>query len=116
MENKTKNSKFTNLEPNVAAALSYVLTPFTGIYFFLVEKEDKYVRFHAFQSILFGVAAYMAWILATSLIMVLVGVLLVPIVSAATLILYVFLMWKAYNGEKFELPIIGKIAKEQSNK
>lgn len=111
-----KTSKYTNLEPNVAAALSYLITPLTGIAFFILEKDDKYVRFHAFQSILFGVVSYAAWVIATSLVVLVIGVVLVPVVSIVVFIYYALLMWKAYNGERYELPILGKIAKEQVNK
>ncbi len=112
----SKASKYTNLEPNIAAALSYIISPITGVIFFIVEKDDKFVRFHAFQSILFGVAAYIIWFITTSLMALLIGFALVPLVSIGMFILYALLMWKAYNNEMYELPVIGKIAKEQANK
>ncbi len=115
-EGAAKTSKYTNLEPNVAGALAYILTPFTGIAFYILEKDDKFVRFHAFQSILFGVASYATWVVATSLIVLLVGVLLVPIVSIVVFIYYALLMWKAFNNEMYELPVIGKIARNQVDK
>ena len=115
-EEKSKTSKYTNLEPNIAAALSYIISPFTGIVFFIVEKDDKFVRFHAFQSILFGIASYIIWFITTSLMALLVGFVLVPLVSIAMFIFYALLMWKAYNNEMYELPVLGKIAKEQANK
>lgn len=116
MEKETQNtkvSKYTNLEPNAAAALAYLLTPVTGVFFFLVEKEDKFVRFHAFQSILFGLAAFGAYFIALSLIVLIIGVLLVPVVTISSFIFYGLLMWKAYNGEDYELPVLGKMAKDQ---
>lgn len=116
MAEESKTSKTTNLESNVAAALSYIIPPFTGIVFYMVEKNDKFVRFHAFQSILFGVASYILWFIATSLMFVIIGFALVPILSIVLFIFYALLMWKAYNNEEYELPIIGKIAKEQVNK
>ena len=115
-ETKTNTSKYTNLEPNIAAALSYIISPFSGIAFLVMEKDDKFVRFHAFQSILFGIASYLIWFVTSALMAILIGVFLMPLVSIAMFILYAMLMWKAYNNEMFELPIIGKIAKEQANK
>lgn len=109
-------SKFTNLEPNVAAALSYVVTPFTGILFLVLEKEDKFVRFHAMQSVIFGVASYATWAIATSLVVVLIGILLVPAVSVAAFGMYLYLMWRAYNGDEYEMPVLGKFARDQINK
>lgn len=116
-ENKEKKtSKYTNMEPNVAAALSYLVTPFTGIAFFVIEKEDKFVRFHAFQSILFGIAAGIAMSIASALVVLLIGIILTPLVSIASLAIYLLLMYKAYSGEMYELPYLGAIAKKQVEK
>ena len=115
-EQKQKVSKYTNLEPNIASALAYIIAPLTGILFFILEKDDKFVRFHAFQSILFGFASYAAVVLASSMLVILIGALLIPLVSVVIFIYYALLMWKAYNGEMYEMPVLGKIAKEQANK
>ncbi len=115
-ENKKQVSKHTNLEPNIAGALSYILAPLTGVLFFILEKDDKFVRFHAFQSILFGAASYAAMVITSSMLVIFIGALLVPIVSVVIFIFYAMLMWRAYNGEIYELPVLGKIAKEQVNK
>lgn len=115
-EKSKKVSETTKLEPNIAAALSYLIPPFTGILFWVVEKEDKFVRFHAFQSILFGVASYLLWFISASLMALLVGFVLAPLVSVVLFIFYAMLMWKAYNHETYELPVLGKIAQEQVNK
>jgi uncharacterized membrane protein len=117
----------SGLEPNVAAALCYVLTWVTGIIFLLVEKDD-YVRFHAKQAIVFGVASTAVWIvlslifplfLAVVAFMPLIGGLIAGLLSALIwlvlglgfLVLWVILMVKAYRGQRFALPIIGEFAK-----
>lgn len=110
---KPVNSKPYDLEPNVEAALAYFLTPITGIIVFMLEKDNKFVRFHAFQSILFGVAAVAAWMISTFLTVILIGVLLMPLVSIAVFVLWLVLMWKAYNNEEYELPVLGKMARDQ---
>ena len=56
--NEKKYKKPYNLEPNVEAALSYLIPPLTGIPVFIMEKENKFVCFHAFQSILFGILIF----------------------------------------------------------
>ena len=101
------NQKSYNLEPNVAGALAYLLAPFTGILFLVIEKENKFVRFHAMQSILFGIAAFAITIISN---------ILAPLVSIASFVLWLFLMWKAYSNIEYELPVLGKIAREQVNK
>jgi uncharacterized membrane protein len=116
MEHSNNSAKPYNMEANIAAALSYLVAPLTGIIFFLIEKENRFVRFHAFQSILFGVAWFVAFFIASSLTVLLIGFILMPIVSIGGLILWLILMYKAYNNEEYELPYLGKIAKDQVNK
>ena len=105
-----------NFDPNVIAVFSYLLPPVTGIIFFLVEKKDKFVRFHAFQSILFGAALFVLWKVAQLLKIILIGHVLEPVVSIGGFVFWLLLMWKAYNKEKYELPYLGKMAKDQVNK
>jgi uncharacterized membrane protein len=105
-----------DLEPNVAGALAYFAPPFTGILFMLLESKDKFVKFHAFQSILFGTLVFAVILVSKILYVVLIGVLLVPLVYTAAFIVWLVLMWKAYNKEEYMLPYLGKIAKEQANK
>lgn len=112
-ETKKEDSPLSNLEPNVTAAFSYLLPPFTGIVFILLESRDKFVRFHAFQSILFGIAYVVIWKMVQLLWFTGLGFKLKPFVSVAGLGLWLMLLWKAYNKEEFELPYIGKIAKDQ---
>ena len=102
----------TGIQPNVAALLSYVLGVLTGIIFFIIEKENKFVRFHAMQSIIvFGGLFVLQLVLA---FIPVIGAILVPVISIGSLILWVVLMIKAYQGEKFKLPMIGGIAEKQA--
>ena len=102
----------TGIQPNVAALLSYVLGVITGIIFFIIEKENKFVRFHAMQSIItFGGLFVIQMVFA---FIPVIGAIIVPIISIASLILWVILMVKSYKGEKFKLPIIGDIAEKQA--
>jgi uncharacterized membrane protein len=105
-----------DLDPNVEAALSYLITPITGIVVFMLEKNNKFVRFHAMQSTMFGVAVFILWNISIALIPVLIGGILAPLLAIGFFILWLLLMWKAYNKEEWELPIIGKIAHDQVNK
>ena len=102
----------TGIQPNVAALLSYVLGVLTGIIFFIIEKENKFVRFHAMQSIItFGGLFVIQIVFA---FIPIVGAIIVPIISIASLILWVVLMIKSYQGEKFKLPIVGDMAEKQA--
>lgn len=102
-----------DIEPNVEAALSYIIAPLSGIFVFAMEKENKFVRFHAFQSILFGIAVVILISISKMLIFILLSFLLVPLISLAAFCIWLMLMWKAYNNEEYELPYLGRIAKDQ---
>jgi len=102
----------TGMQPNVAALLSYLLGFITGIVFYIIEKENKFVRFHAMQSIItFGALFVLQMVVA---FIPIIGWTLMPIVSIASLILWILLMIKAYQGETFKLPIAGDIAEKQA--
>jgi len=91
--------------PNLHAALAYALGAITGIIFLLIEKENDYIRFHAAQStIVFGIL----WIIGFIPGLNILSMLIWPI----TLILWVVLMYKAYQGERFTLPVIGDLAEK----
>ncbi len=126
MEAKDLGKTSTGIQANVAGLLSYVLGWITGLIFFLIEKENKFVRFHALQSIItFGGLSVLS--IAIS---VFVGIFaamgagfLVPILTLINallgilgLILWILLMIKAYQGEKFKLPIAGDIAEKNVEK
>jgi uncharacterized membrane protein len=99
----------TGLEENIAALLSYVLGWVTGLIFFLVEKDSKFVKFHAMQSmIVFIPLMILSWIF--SRVLWFIG----GIFGLASLILWIILMIKAYQGEKFKLPYIGDLAEKWS--
>ncbi|OGO05279.1 MAG: hypothetical protein A2Y91_01645, partial [Chloroflexi bacterium RBG_13_54_8] len=104
----------TGLEANVAGLLCYVLGWITGLIFFLLEKEDKLVRFHAMQSIVtFG--AFTAVFIVLSILewLPLVGVLflvLESLIGILAFVLWIVLMIKAYQGERYKLPWAGDFA------
>jgi uncharacterized membrane protein len=112
----------TGLSPNVAGALSYLLAPLTGILFFVIEKENQFVRFHAMQSIVFGVAWVVLWIALTILSGVLavipilgwlIGAVLWLAIGLGGFVAWVLLMYKAFQGQEWELPWIGQLARKQ---
>ena len=100
----------TGLEGNVAGLLCYVLLWVSGIIFLLIEPENRFVRFHAIQSIIvFGILnviqVVVSWIPWVNLI-------LGPIVGIITFILWIVLMVKAYQGTKYKLPWAGNLAEK----
>jgi len=104
----------TGLSSNLAGALAYLMGFITGIIFLLVEKEDKFVRFHAMQSIVVFGAVFIA---ATVInIIPILGQLISVFISLGSMVLWIMLMVKAYQGEEWEVPYLGKIAREQVQK
>jgi uncharacterized membrane protein len=102
----------TGLEENVAGLLCYVLGWITGLVFILIEKENKMVRFHALQSIIvFGAITVVSIILG---LIPLIGYILGIILSILALVLWILLMIKAYQGEKYKLVIAGDIAEKHA--
>jgi uncharacterized membrane protein len=98
------------LPVNTAAALCYVLGWVSGLVFLLAEKQNGKVRFHAMQSLLmFGGLTVISFV-------PIVGWLLSPFVMIVGFIVWLMSIYKAYNGEDFELPVVGKLSKKQLNK
>jgi len=103
----------TGLEENVAGLLSYLLGWITGIIFLILEKDNKFVRFHAMQSIVvFGILTIAQFILRWIPI---IGWILGILISILAFILWIILMVKAYQGEKYKLPWAGIFAEKQVN-
>ncbi len=112
MDNVKKTS--LGMEENIEAALSYFLGFVTGILFFVMEKESKFVKFHAMQSIAVFVALFVINMLLSIILgITVVGLLLLPLIYLLEFILWIVLMYKAYKGEKFKLPVVGDFAEKQ---
>jgi uncharacterized membrane protein len=114
------------LTPNVAGALAYLVGAITGILFLVIDpfKSDRFVRFHAFQSIFFNLAWIAFWIVWTIIGLTLSAVshglffiIQLPInllVTVGGFCLWIYLMYSAYQGKTFQIPIIGPIAAKQA--
>jgi uncharacterized membrane protein len=104
----------TGLDPNLAGLLCYLLSFVTGIVFLVIEKENRFVRFHAYQSLAVFGSLFLLSLIAGFIPVIgsLIGFLLGPV----WLILWILLMVKAYQGERFKLPVTGDWAEEQSAK
>jgi len=101
------------LAPNVAGALSYVLGFITGVIFLIISK-DKFVRFHAMQSIIVSV---LLWIVDYALGMFFYRWFYFSgFYSLAVLALFIFLIYQAYQNKLFKLPVLGDLAEKWSAK
>lgn len=109
----TEEKKVTALgiDENIEGALCYVLGFVTGIIFLILEKDNKFVKFHAMQSIIIFVLLFV--VIAILGIIPLFWVI-IPLIWIVELILWLLLMYKAYQKEMFKLPIVGDIAAKQA--
>jgi uncharacterized membrane protein len=111
---------------NVAGLLCYVFGLVTGVLFLVIEpyNKNKFVRFHAFQSIFFNVA-----VIALSIVFgIFSGIMLAAlpwsvwwlwhlvttVIWLAIMVVWVMLLMKAYQGKRWKLPIIGDLAEKQA--
>lgn len=97
----------TGLPKNTAAALSYVLGPLSGIIFLVLEK-DPYVRFHAAQSIVVLGALTVLWMVLPFTIIL---IPFTPLVFLVLFVLWLVLIYKAWQGEEWGVPVLGKYAR-----
>lgn len=96
------------LEENIAGLLCYALGWITGIVFLVLEKENKFVRFHAMQSIAtFLPLMVIVWVIG---LIPFIGWAISPLIGLLALILWLILMFKAYQGEMYKLPVVGDFA------
>lgn len=116
-------AKGSGLAPNIASLLCYICSPITGIIFLLIEKENDDVKFHAWQSVVFGVGYIVVIIalevlaaimgLAASVLGIIIG-FFVPLVMLAAFILWIVCMVKAYQGERWRIPVVGDFAAKKA--
>lgn len=111
----------TGLDANVAGALSYILGVLTGILFLVIDGHRPFVRFHAMQAITVTVGmivlSIVLMIVSAVLAVVpilgwLLGLLLSLGLSAGGLILWLYLMYRAWQGDEWEVPVVGKWARQ----
>ncbi|MBI1787676.1 MAG: hypothetical protein HYR60_09030 [Acidobacteria bacterium] len=112
------------MQENVAAALCYIAGLITGIIFLVLApyNQNPTIRFHAFQSIFCNVA-WIVLAIVLGIVTAALPLLLSPLALLFHLVMWLgglaiwlLLMWKAYNGERFVLPVIGGLAQQQAGK
>ncbi|MHB8500302.1 MAG: DUF4870 domain-containing protein [Candidatus Acidiferrales bacterium] len=117
-------SATSGMEENVAGLLCYIFGWISGLIFLLIDKRP-FVKFHGAQSIALNIAFFVVWVAFWIVTMILgmitailhfpIGFLmafLFPVVILAFFVVFIFCMYKAYNHEKFKLPIIGNIVEK----
>jgi len=117
---KPASAAVGGLTDNVAGMLAYV-TIIPAIIFLVLEpyNRNRFIKFHAFQSIFFAVAwtalSIMLSIIAHIPFLGWLTILIWPLVGLAGFVIWLVLLLKAYQGQMFKLPAIGDMAEKQAN-
>ncbi|MGP0073895.1 MAG: DUF4870 domain-containing protein [Bryobacteraceae bacterium] len=110
---------------NLAGALCYLFGFITGILFLVLApyNQNRTIRFHAFQSIFLNIAWVVLWIVIRIILIpfryipflgLFISLVLTSVLGLGGLILWLYMMFKTYNGEKVVLPVIGPMADKQA--
>lgn len=114
----------TGLQPNIAGVISYLLGWITGLVFYLLEKDNRFIRFHAMQSILvFGSLTALSiiitiltgifWAIGPLRFLTVILGIISTIIWIIGVVLWILLMVKAYQNETYKLPFFGELAEKQ---
>ena len=103
------------MSENVASALCYLLGLITGIIFLVLApyNQNKTIRFHAFQSIFLHVGVIIIWFVF-AVVSHGFGLLFFPVYWLLAFILWLYMMYSAYNNRKVKLPVVGDLAEKQA--
>ena len=114
MKNNKTTKSALGLDENIEGLLCFALGFITGIVFLVLEKENKFVRFHAMQSL----ATFLPLFVISMVIGIvpIIGPIISILITPLGLILWILLMYKAFRGERFKLPVVGDFAEKQINK
>jgi uncharacterized membrane protein len=105
----------TGMEPKVAVLISHIgflvgAGWLSGLIIYLLEKENRFVKFHAMQSLVIGVAEIILYIIASILILAVIGVFCFPVIWIAALVIRIIIVMKASSGEYYKFPWLGEMA------
>ena len=98
---------------NLVAALSYLLGFVTGVVILLVEKDDKYIRFHAMQSVIVFGGLFIINIVLGLILPGILTTIINSVIFIVFVIIWIISMIKAYQGQVFKWPIAGKLAEKR---
>ncbi len=120
---QTTPTKGTGLAPNIASLLCYICMPITSIIFLLIEKDNLDVKFHAWQGTAFGVG-YILVIIALEILAAIFGAIasvlgiiigfFIPIVGLIAFVVWIVCLIKAYQGERWRIPVVGDFAAKKA--
>lgn len=99
------------IDQNLEAVLCYVGAWITGIIFLIIEKDNEFVRFHAMQSTVTFLVIFIIGVVFP--IIPIIGAIISFLMTPIGIILWLLLMYKAYQGERYKLPYAGEFSEKQ---
>jgi uncharacterized membrane protein len=109
-------SSGSGLEPNVAALLAWIFAPLTSVIFLVTDKDNRFIKFHALQSLAFSIAAYAVVFVLYFVISIVTlgigGICCMPLFFVPMAV-QIYAGIKAYNNEMYKLPVVGDWAEQQ---
>ncbi|HEV2911926.1 MAG TPA: DUF4870 domain-containing protein [Pyrinomonadaceae bacterium] len=111
------------MDANLASAIGYPIG-IIALIMVIIEKQNRFARFHALQSLLLSVASVILLIVLSIFVAILSAVssylgllgLFIPLLWLVYFAALIFCAYKAYQGEMFKLPVIGDMAANFANK
>lgn len=97
------------LDENIGGMLCYIFI--VGLVFLFMEKENRFIRFHALQAVFLGVALFVLSLVLS--VIPIVGWILSLLMGPFVLFMVIFMMYQAYQGKYYKLPVIGEMADKQ---
>jgi uncharacterized membrane protein len=111
-----------NMEPNVTAGLSYLIgMGVAGLIFILIEKQNRFARFHAVQSILLTASTIILWIAIVAISnsqpsFVSLFACLLDLLALGAFILWLICVINAFRGKYFKIPFLGDYAQRWTHR
>ncbi len=110
-----KKKSSTGMDPKVAVLVAHCgflvgAGWLSGLIIYLIEKENKFIKFHAMQSLVIGVVEVILYIIASLLSLVVVGAFCFPVIWVAALVIRIIIIMKANQGEYYKFPWLGDMA------
>ena len=106
-----KHDTVLGISENLVAVLCYAGFWLTGIIFLAWEQKNKFVRFHALQSLITFLIIFVLSIIFS--IIPIIGWFFSVLLTPISIVLWLFLMYQAFSGQLYKLPVIGDLAEEQ---
>jgi uncharacterized membrane protein len=111
----------TGLDENIAAGLAVIFGWIGALIFFLIEKDSRFVKFYALQELaltvgvaVLAVLGFVVSLITASMRMPFLGLGLNSLVGVIYTLLWIIMLFNAFSGKVFELPVLGKWCRQQA--